>query len=240
MRALLLATSALAVLVSCSAPTEPEQIEIETPPESPAIETVQVETGYPEQWERITFWSGEYPSALAVTGTDVQIPAHKEPTLSANRTAATKTCALPKNAVITPWNRARSEIEYVTFVYQNTITFQEDVSLEVFPRESQADLEVNQPVPLVLKAGDTMIYKTYLGEGYFIAVYDGREYELAEGELPESTVYEQSPGDEEWFGMACGTDGEQLWMSYDEALATAGVEIYHHNQYGEAFDLPEN
>jgi hypothetical protein len=160
--------------------------------------------------------------------------------LSANRTAATETCALPKNAVITPWNQARPEIEYVTFVYQATITIKEDVSLEVFPRETQADLEVTQPVPLALNAGDTMIYKTYLGEGYFIAVYDGREYELAEGELPESTVYEQSPGDEEWFGMACGTGGEQLWMNYDEALATSGVEIYHHSQYGEAFDLPEN
>lgn len=240
MRTLLLATSALAVLVSCDTPTEPEDVDAKIPPESPIAETAQPVTGYPESWEKVEFWSGEYPSALAVTGTDVQVPAHKEPTLSANRTVATETCGLPKNAVITPWNQARPEIEYITFVYQATITIKEDVSLEVFPRGMQPNLEIAQPEPLTLRAGDTMIYKTYLGEGYFIAVYDGREYELAEGELPESTVYEQSPGDEEWFGMACGTGGEQLWMSYDDALATAGVEIYHHNQYGEAFDLPEN
>ena len=84
-----------------------------------------------------------------------------------------------------------------------------------------------------------MVYKSYLAEGFFIAEKDGVQYEMNEGDLPQSTVFEQGPEDQEWVRVTC-TDADQTraWVLYEDAIGTPGVERYEYTGFGEAADLP--
>lgn len=191
------------------------------------IETI----GYPEGWELQPFWSGEYPNAFSVTQEGVTVMGHETITYQEYPPIY---CGLPVKATYSPWNAARREtddLDFVAMVYPTTFTIKEDTSVEVFVGDGAEQL--------ALSAGDQMIYKSYLAEGFFIAEKDGVEYELNEADLPQSTEFEQGPEDQEWVMVTCDdADKTRAWVLYDDALNAPGVEAYEYSGFGEAADLP--
>ena len=92
---------------------------------------------------------------------------------------------------------------------------------------------------LPLKAGDQLIYKSYLAEGFFMAEKDGVLYEMNEAELPASTEFEQGPEDQEWVHVTCDdADQTRAWVLYQDAIGANGVEPYEYTGFAEASDLP--
>ena len=227
-------------LIACSEPAPASNLEIETPPiaaepvESPAVSPPtepEQPAGYSEPWNKIPFWSGEYPNAFGVVAPDVRVLANTEINKDAQ---GSLDCPLPQKAVYSPWNAARVEtdaLDFITMVYPTKITLNEAIELETYVSET--------PTTLSLKAGDVMTYETYLAEGWFIASFEGGSYELQENELPQSTVFEQGPEDDEWLRLTCAdADQTQAWVKYSDIIKTPGIEAYHYMGYGEAADLP--
>ena len=214
----------------------PETSAPETAPEDTDVATITTEpdfpiVGYPDGWELQPYWSGEYPNAFSVTQEGVTVMAHPAITFEDYPPIY---CGLPHKATYSPWNAVRREsdaLEFVAMVYPTTFTIKEDAEVEAFIGDSVEMLS--------LKAGDELIYKSYLAEGFFIAEKDGIEYELNESELPQSTEFGEGPEDQEWVLVTCA-DAEQTraWVLYEDALRAPGVEIYEYTSFGEAADLP--
>lgn len=251
MRRLLIAAATVGLVVSgCSPASEdptapdptPESTDSDTsdtPDETEASTTLPglsdsngIETiGYPDGWELQPFWSGEYPNAFSVTQEGVTVMGHETITFESFPPIY---CGLPHKATYSPWNGARREsddLDFVAMVFPTTFTIMEDVSVEAFVGDG-----VEQ---LALSAGDELIYKSYLAEGFFIAEKDGIQYELNEGELPASTEFQQGPEDQEWVLVTCDdADGTRAWILYQDALGVPGVEPFEYTAFGEAADLP--
>jgi predicted small secreted protein len=205
--------------------TETDLTEILADPDD--IETV----GYPEGWEMQLYWSGEYPNGFAVTQEGTTVMGHETITFGEYPPIY---CGLPHKATYSPWNVARmisDELVFVAMTFPTTFTINEDVSLEVFVGDGVEQLD--------LKAGDTLTYKSYIAEGFFIAEKDGVSYEMNEAALPQSTEFEQGPEDEEWVQVTCADAEEtRAWVRYEQALQAPGVEPYEYKGFGEAADLP--
>ncbi len=211
---------------------DPADAEDTTPDTSLPSDTPEIETvGYPDGWEMQPYWSGEYPNGFAVTSEGVTVMGHETITFEEYPPIY---CGLPHKATYSPWNADRIESDDLTFVsmvYPTTFTITEDVEVEVFLGK---DVEM-----LPLKAGDQLIYKSYLAEGFFMAEKDGQLYEMNEAELPASTEFEQGPEDQEWVHVTCD-DAEQTraWVLYQDAIGANGVEPYEYTGFAEASDLP--
>lgn len=208
------------------APTENADTD-ETVAENDDIQTI----GYPEGWELQPFWSGEYPNAFSVTEEGVTVMGHEAITFEQYPPIY---CGLPHKATYSPWNAARrdaDQVDFVAMIYPTTFTIMEDTSVEAFVGDGAEQLE--------LKTGDTLVYKSYLAEGFFIAEKDGVQYEMNESDLPQSTEFEQGPEDQEWVLITCDdAEKTRAWVLYDDALKAPGVEVYQYTGFGEAADLP--
>lgn len=217
--------------------TTPEDVPAPADPEPPATpadpdDTNGIETtGYPDGWELQPFWSGEYPNAFSVTQEGVTVMGHETITYQEYPPIY---CGLPYKATYSPWNGPRRDsdnLDFVAMVYPTTFTIMEDTRVEVFVGDGAEQLE--------LKAGDQMIYKSYLAEGFFIAEKDGIQYELNEADLPQSTEFQQGPEDQEWVLVTCDdAEKTRAWVLYEDALKATGVEPYEYTGFGQAADLP--
>lgn len=208
-----------------SAPeAEPEPEVLPSPEDIPTI-------GYPDGWEMQLYWSGEYPNAFSVTQEGVTVMGHETITYEVYPPIY---CGLPYKATYSPWNRDRNDsdrIEYVSMVYPTTFTIKEDRTLTVLVGDGEEELS--------LKTGDQLVYKSYIAEGFFIAEKDGVQYEMNEGDLPQSTVFEQGPEDQEWVRVTCDdAEKTRAWIRYDDAIGAPGVEPYEYTGFAEAADLP--
>lgn len=208
------------------AATEPTSI----PEAAPSPEDIPT-IGYPDGWEMQLYWSGEYPSAFSVTQEGVTVMGHETITYGEYPPIY---CGLPHKATYSPWNRDRNDsdlVEYVSMVYPTTFTLKEDVTISVLVGDGEEDLS--------LTAEDQLVYKSYLAEGFFIAEKDGVQYEMNEADLPQSTVFEQGPEDQEWVRVTCDdAEKTRAWVLYDFAIGTPGVEPYEYTGFAEAADLP--
>lgn len=196
-------------------------------------------TGYPVTWKRFDFWSGEYPSGLAITADNVSVPAHQtlKPMLEGRERLS---CPLAKNAVYSPWNNARPDVDYISFVYTTPIRITQDVTVTVPGPDVDEETGIAPAIDLDLKAGDTLLYQTYLGEGWFVAEYNGQTYEMEEMQISNAAEFGEGPDDEEWFRTTCSDGTGPVWINYAEAVRTDGAEAYNYTSYGDASDLTED
>ncbi|MEL6416455.1 MAG: hypothetical protein AAFQ15_16105 [Pseudomonadota bacterium] len=212
------------VAADAAADPEPGTDAAPSPEDIPSI-------GYPDGWEMQLYWSGEYPNAFSVTEEGVTVMGRETISYGGDPSI---TCTLPHKATYSPWNRDRNDsdrVEYVSMVFPTTFTLKEDVTLAVLVGDGEEELS--------LSAEDQMIYKSYLAEGWFIAEKDGVQYEMNESDLPQSTVYEQGPEDQEWVRVTCGdAEKTRAWVLYEDAIAARGVEPYEYTGFAEAADLP--
>ncbi|MEO1643366.1 MAG: hypothetical protein AAFR74_08525 [Pseudomonadota bacterium] len=194
-------------------------------------------TVYPVTWNRVDFWSGEYPNSLAVTADNVTIKGHAYPKEQAEVSGIS--CPLEKNAVYTPWNQER-EASYVTFVFSRPIILNEDVTIQTVEADNPRNADGSiRTVTLDLKAGERLSYESYIGEGYFLVEYEGVEYELGQGDLPDSTEFPENSEEDEWFSITCADGTGPVWINREQALRADGVTSYYYQGYGQASDLVE-
>jgi hypothetical protein len=188
---------------------------------------------YPEDRYTITpFWSGEYPSAFAIVRDDVTLFGRSEMNPF---TDTDVTCKMPHKATYSPWNTARTEADDLTFqtaVPTRNITLNEDLTIEALDRDT------GDAAQLTLTTGDTLSYINYLSEGWFVASYDGVEYEMNESDISgDKATWSDAATPDEWVDVKCEND-TRAWLRYGDVITKFGVRRYNYTGYGEAADLP--
>jgi hypothetical protein len=190
---------------------------------------------YGDAYYLTDFWAGEYSNGFAVPGSDVVVQARSQMHIDAPKDVA---CPLPQNANFHPWNIDRAQadgLEFRSVIEKTAIAITADVSLD-------ADVEdADTPVTLELKTGDTLTYLSYVGEGYFIAEYDDREYLLNEGELNNAADFAQASNPpQQWVLVKCTSSAPtRAWVLLSDALAKGGILGMQLAGYGEAYDLDD-
>lgn len=242
-----------ALLGACSETNEQPPAPTPPPLEAPNVEftaetqaaveqtfsrPLEVPEHYTDGWEVTPGWPGEYPPGFSVMTTDVTVKGREtmDPT-----TAKTIDCPLPAMATYQEWNGKRVSTDDLRFAVATklfNIEMLSDTSMEV-PGEKLED----PPVTLSLKAGDTLTYKRYLGEGFAIIGYEDADYEINEMDLQGvsdiDTAADDGRGTEEmWVRVTCDDpQGSRAWLRYDDAIATTGIGPTPVMGYAESRDI---
>jgi hypothetical protein len=110
---------------------------------------------YDASWYRTDYWAGEYPDGVTVDD-DVTIKIRSTPALDAPKT---RSCALPKGATYSPWNKSRvasDQLKFVTFTRIETYELDENYTSSV---SRQAD---GGATTIAFKKGDRWSLLAYL------------------------------------------------------------------------------
>lgn len=248
-----------AVLAACGQPDpEPglDPAPVPPPVESPEVEfseetkaavdetfarELDVPAHYAEGWEVTPGWPGEYPPGFSILKEGVTVEGREtmDPT-----TDATLTCPLPRYATYQEWNGNRVAADDLRFAVATKlfdITVNQDISLDV-PGE-----ELEDPArTLNLKAGDTLVYKRYLGEGFAIIAHDGADYEFNEMDLRDATDIDTAGqdgrgGEDLWVQVTCSDAAQtRAWLLYDDVSTIDGIGPTPIMGYGESRDIMES
>jgi hypothetical protein len=205
--------------------------EAEGAPEAPVTDYAAL-SGYDDSWFLSPGWPGEYPPGFAVLDADVRVPARARPNPTDPQDI---TCLLPQYANYQLWNNARNDaddLDYFVATKKLPVTVLEDTEVEFV---GDAGIE-----KLPLKAGDQLTYLRYIGEGFTVMSFNGREFDINEGELREITDIGALENEEDlWVRVTC-LGGKQAWLLFDEAVLEPGIYPSPITGYGDAKDiLPE-
>lgn len=235
MRLLFLLTAAAATIVACSEvtvsdPAEPVGEIIEEPETATKSESGQ-SLSYSDDWHISAGWSGEWPNSFVVVGDAVTSSGRSVMYPDAVRDIP---CLLPAQAHYHPWNGERRDtdnLEFRTASLKTEITLTGDMTLDTGWSEAAK--------PVALTAGDTITYKSYIAEGYFVGEVNGVDYEINEGEL--NGVADFAPAtldDHQWVNVACaGGKGTRAWFLLSEMIVLDGVSQGEATEFGRATDL---
>lgn len=186
-------------------------------------------SGYDDSWFLSPGWPGEYPPGFAVLDADVSVPARARPNPTDPQDI---TCVLPEYANYQLWNNARNEaddLDYFVATKKLPVTVLEDAEVEFV---GEAGIE-----KLPLKAGDQLTYLRYIGEGFTVMSFNGREFDINEGELREITDIGALENQENlWVRVTC-LGGKQAWLLFDEVVLEKGVYPSPITGYGDAKDI---
>jgi hypothetical protein len=163
---------------------------------------------YDESWYVTEFWSGEYPTALAVAAPGVTVPARAE--MDRDQPASIA-CALPYKALFNPWNEERSRLSEARYFTASKI-------VPLVAREAFAFEHDQEGGPLQIAPGQRIEYLIYGAEGSFLVRIDGREYaayqDLCDHMEP---VGDDDFVQEEWLNLRC-EDGTPAWILLDDLM----------------------
>ncbi|MEO9969513.1 MAG: hypothetical protein ABJG15_06735 [Hyphomonadaceae bacterium] len=223
-------------LAACSGSDEPSTVDVsEASAETPVEPAAAAADGlaYGDEIYVSDFWAGEYPNGLAVTQTSVVLQARAQMHVDSPQDVS---CPLAQNANYHPWNFERAEADELRFrsVIQKTqISMTADHTVEADYDGAEAVVELN------LSAGDTLTYLSYIGEGFILAEYDGREYVFNEEQLVNAAEFEEaSVSPQQWVNVKCSDEAATRgWLLYTEALEHVGVTESPIAGYGVGFDL---
>lgn len=200
-------------------------------PARPALDYAAI-SGYDDSWFLSPGWPGEYPPGFAVLDADVKVPARARPNPTDPQDI---TCILPQYANYQLWNNARNEadsLEYFVATKKVPVTVLEDAVVEF---AGAAGMET-----LTLKVGEQMTYLRYIGEGVTVLLFNGKEYEINEGELTNVTDIANTSLDEDlWVRVTC-LGGKQAWLMFDEVIEETGIYPSPITGYGDAADIAES
>lgn len=209
----------------------PVEVQAEAAAEAPVTDYAAL-SGYDDSWFLSPGWPGEYPPGFAVLDAEVTVPARARPNPTDPQDI---TCHLPQYANYQLWNNIRNDsdnLDYFVATKKLPVTVLEDTEVEYV---GEAGIE-----KLPLKAGDQMTYLRYIGEGFTVMSFNGREFDINEGELREITDIGAIENEEDlWVQVTC-LGGKQAWLLFDEVVQEAGVYPSPITSYGDAQDiLPE-
>ena len=253
MRKTLLGASLLAMAACATAPapapvtsasaasetaTEAGSVAEDTPASDP-IEAA--ESVYGPDWFVSWGWPGEYPPGFSILEDNVVLMgrAEMDPNLPADIA-----CRMPKLATYQLWNTERMDADALEFVAASRmyeIRMTANAPLEVLTGETGATRL------LPLKAGDVLVYKRYIGEGWALISYADTDYEINEAELINVSNIDNSDqpigsGEDLWVNVACEDfRGTRAWLRYDDVIDANGVGPTPVIGYGDSRDLtPED
>ncbi|MBA3067300.1 MAG: hypothetical protein FP825_02320 [Hyphomonas sp.] len=174
-------------------------------------------------------WPGEYPPGFAVLDEAVKVPARARPNPTDPQDI---TCLLPQYANYQLWNNVRTaedDLEYFVATKKVPVTVLEDTEIEFV---GDAGIET-----LALKKGDVLTYLRYIGEGFTVLSFNGREFDINEGELSNVTDIGAASLEEDlWVRVSC-LGGKQGWLMFDEVIEEPGVFPSPITGYGDAADI---
>jgi hypothetical protein len=174
-------------------------------------------------------WPGEYPPGITVLDADVKVPARARPNPTDPQDI---NCLLPQYANYQLWNTARTEadnLEYFVATKKVPVNVLEDAEVEFIGEDGIRTLS--------LKKGDQLTYLRYIGEGYTVMAFNGREFDINEGELSSITDIAETDLDEDlWLRVTC-LGGRQAWLMFDEVIDEPGIYPSPITGYGEAVDI---
>ncbi len=190
-------------------------------------------SGYDTSWFLSPGWPGEYPPGFAVLEADVKVPARARPNPTDPQDIS---CLLPQYANYQLWNNARADqdrLEYFVATKKVPVTVLEDTEIEF--------VGANGIEKLSLKTGDQLTYLRYIGEGFTVLEFNGREFDINEGELSNVTDIANTLLEENlWVRVTC-LGGKQAWLMFDEVIEEAGIYPSPITGYGNAADIaPED
>jgi|GEM_PF-2931061 len=190
---------------------------------------------YDDSFVAYPFWSGEYPNGFETGAEPVTVKGRLVMSPASPRSVS---CTLPAKANFHPWNADRVSMDSLVFwtVSQpTTITVNEEFEAWAIPADMEFEGDDDS---LSLSAGDKIVYKRYLAEGFFIGEFRGTEYEMSEPEITEFVAFEKAEyGDHEWIEVNCQEGfGRRAWLRVDEMLATDGINPSNLTGFGEASD----
>ncbi len=190
---------------------------------------------YDDSFIAYPFWSGEYPNGFETGAEPVTVKGRLVMSPASPRSVS---CTLPAKANFHPWNGNRVSMDSLVFwtVTQPTrITVNEDFEGMALPVDTEYG-DGNDT--MAFSAGDEIIYKRYLAEGFFIGEFDGVEYEMSEPEMNEFVTFERAEYDDhEWIEVSCAEGfGRRAWLRYSEAVKTDGINPSTITGFGEASD----
>lgn len=198
-------------------------------PVRPALDYAAISGYDTNTWFLSPGWPGEYPPGVAVLDADVKVPARARPNPTDPQDI---TCILPQYANYQLWNNARTEeddLEYFVATKKVPVTVLEDTEVEFVGDEGIETLS--------LKEGDELIYLRYIGEGFTVLSFNGREFDINEGELSNVTNIADTSLDEDlWVRVTC-LGGKQAWLMFDEVINEKGVYPSPITGYGDAADI---
>ena len=215
------------------------EIVAEAPLETPELVSTQVPE-YGETWNISGGWPGEYPLGFSVLEDDVVLQGR---TNMHPLTEPTVACPLDRFATYQQWNFARGDADDLDFVVANRmidVTMTADAPIEVPAGEFGYETKA-----LMLKSGEVLSYKRYLGEGFAIVGYQGSDYEINEAELVnvsdiDEAVNASGIGEDLWVEVTCQDEAaSRAWILYDEAIRAQGIGPSPVIGYGEARDLTQ-
>jgi len=182
-------------------------------------------------------WPGEYPAGFSVLEDGIVLKGRAEMTPYSPQDID---CPAPKYATYQQWNGQRNiadDLKWISVTPTFDFTILKDVTLD-----AQAEAEDSE-VQLELKAGETVTYLRYYGEGFMAIRHDGKDYGVDGWPLQENSdmmAKNEASGEvDQWVQMPCA-DGKRGWVLYREALETDGVVITPIIGYGESADLSED
>ena len=174
-------------------------------------------------------WPGEYPPGFAVLDADVKVPARARPNPTDPQDIS---CILPQYANYQLWNNKRTaddDLEYFVATKKVPVTVLEDTEIEFV---GDAGIE-----KLALKKGDELIYLRYIGEGFTVLSFNGKEFDINEGELSNVTnIADTSLEEDLWLRVSC-LAGKQAWLMFDEVIEEPGIYPSPITGYGDAADI---
>jgi hypothetical protein len=187
-------------------------------------------SGYDTQtWFLSPGWPGEYPPGFAVLDADVKVPARARPNPTDPQDIS---CILPQYANYQLWNNARTEdddLEYFVATKKVPVTVLEDTEVEFVGDDGIETLS--------LKKGDELTYLRYIGEGFTVLSFNGKEFDINEGELSNVTNIADTKLEENlWVRVSC-LAGKQAWLMFDEVITEKGVYPSPITGYGDAADI---
>lgn len=212
-------------------PTDVTTDAIEDDLESPQ-EQEKWSEAYDDSFIAIPYWTGEYPSGFQTGDTPVTVKGR----LAMSPASPTSvSCTLPARANFHTWNNDRVSSDSLVFwsvIRPTTITITQDAETWGIDRVS------GEEETLSFSEGDELLYKNYLAEGFFIAVFNGREYEMSEGEMYDFANFEVSTvADDEWVQVNCDEGfGRRAWLRLSEVLEVEGIQQSEITGFGEASD----
>lgn len=220
-------------------PAEVVKTEASKPAPTPNELDAALPDYYASQWAVTAGWPGEYPAGFSILRDGVVLKAHSR---MHPLTPARIDCPVPAYASYQQWNFERTEKDNLNFQVATKIfkiTMTKDAGIE-YPDDEMG----YQSKTLNLKIGDQLSYLRYLGEGFTIVEFQGKEYEINEADLNEVSDINNVNnygGEDLWLELNCADANKtRAWVLYDEVIRQDGIGPTPIKGYGESYDIFES
>lgn len=193
--------------------------------------TTNLVQAYDNTWFEAQGWPGEYPPGFRVYKKGIKVLGR---TSMDNTEAPSVECTLKRNRYAPSLALPKAQYFQMSKIVEMTAKADFNYDIHTY----NVTTEQFDESTLTFKAGDKIEYLHYMAEGWFLARYNGVEFE-ADQSLFESVNYDESKDFETdlWINLSC-VNNVNVWLMYSDLYISEendtwidGVEHYFHNPY---------